>query len=97
MENIMIELSARALAKFEVAYKWDTRKFASIGKRPSFEKWLETTLNTDVAKKLCDYAEAQAEASMKRMAVQYAEEQDVTIQEAYSALGLRLRSDEQEA
>lgn len=95
MENLMVELSTRALAKFEIAYKWDTRKFASIGKRPSFEKWLESTLNNDVSKKLCDYAEAQAEASMKRMAVQYAEEQDVTIQEAYSALGLRLRSEDE--
>lgn len=95
MEDLMVVLSPAALAKFEVAYKWDTRKFASIGKRPSFEKWIESKLNTDVATSACKYAEAQAENSMKRLAVDYAEQQEVTIQEAYVALGLRLRSSEE--
>lgn len=90
-------LSAAALAKFEVAYKWNTRKFASIGKRPSFEKWLESYINGKAATAACEYAEAQAEASMKSLAVKFAEETDCTIAEAYEALGLRLRSEDTEA
>lgn len=92
MENVTVSISTAALAKFEVAYKWENRKFASIGKRPSFEKWLESKINTDVATTLCKYAEGQAEASMKRLAVEYAEQENVTIAEAYEALGLRLRT-----
>lgn len=87
---MQITLTAAAVRSFEVAYKWNTRKFEGIGKRPSFDKWIESYINSKSAAAAADYATAQAEASMKSLAVKYAEQENCTIQAAYVALGLKV-------
>lgn len=86
--EVTLTIPAFATARYLKLYQWETQKLGSIGKRPSFEKWLESYLSGKASVTAEKYAEQQAVNLMFRLVSKYAAENNVTPLEACDSLGI---------